>query len=606
MSRLISFLLLLLLTGKEGFGYSSSSPISSSSPSVTVPFQNGPNLSFHGRKITGRDGGNVDAFYGIPFGEEPERWRDPVMKRWNETTTSINASEPNVAPCTQAPSLSLVGSNDCLKLNVWKPSNASSSSRLPVMVFIHGGAFIEGGIATDRDGTDPLYQGQNLVQDTVVVTLQYRLGALGFLGSEMLRNRSMTNSTGNFGILDQRLALQWVQDNIHAFGGDADQVFLFGESAGAISVSVHLMSEASWPLFSSAGIESGAFNPYFVNPLNVTEDGYQRTLKALGCSSLDCLLNASDAKLTLRTNPLLRPHYNPTVDGVVMTQMVPEALSSGTIKQVPMLMGTNANEGTLFAAQCGGLFGALGFNTTERKLETMKCLGPSLNTMVTVRNETDKSNVSTSLSEVFDLSNQAPITPPLVVNEILTPNYWKAVAMTTAGFWECPTLDAAERLSRGKSNIYVYNFRAQTRFGSSTGGLKGPPGSRHPRHIVGSGGARHGAELISVFSLYDQSAEDVEATSHFVPNDLPHKGSMNPHSVKRLAKTMSQAWINFAKTHKPGFGWQRWTKTDANRAIFDYHTNATEVMMEKAQVSQTNCAVVRETNTCHDATTLFF
>lgn len=143
-SLLVSFsLLLLTATGK---GDSSTSP---SPPTVTVPFKDGVNVSFEGAESTGRDGEDVDAFFGIPFGNEPERWKAPVMKQWNETealmtsTTGdlmVNVSDPEFLGCLQLEGQSgVMGERDCLKLNVWKPSNATPSSNLPVMVFILGG-----------------------------------------------------------------------------------------------------------------------------------------------------------------------------------------------------------------------------------------------------------------------------------------------------------------------------------------------------------------------------------------------------------------------------------------------------------------------------------
>jgi len=259
LTSILSSIVLLLAVSENGvFALAVPTP----SPRVTVPFEIGATVTFEGTTTMGRNDETVSVFYGIPYGQKPDRWRDPAKKIWHEST--FNATHSNFQPCLQpnGPNNAILGSNDCLKLNIWKPNIATSSSNLPVMVFIHGGDYLTGGISTSNLDSGAFYLlGQNLVDDTVVVDLQFREGVFGFLGSDMLRNRSFLNATGTYGILDQRLALEWVHYHIHAFGGDPSNVFLFGQSSGAGAVAVHLMSEDSWPYFTSAGLESGAFRP---------------------------------------------------------------------------------------------------------------------------------------------------------------------------------------------------------------------------------------------------------------------------------------------------------------------------------------------------------
>lgn len=143
---------------------------------------------------------------------------------------------------------------DCLFLNIYTPPANRTAKKLPVYVWIHGGSFYQGGSNEQRlNGTFAT------ARDIVVVTLNYRLGIFGFLGGDLMRTLCPHNSSGNSALQDQRMALQWVQQHISAFGGDASQVFAMGQSAGAGSVSCHLVMSKSRGLMSSAGMSSGAF-----------------------------------------------------------------------------------------------------------------------------------------------------------------------------------------------------------------------------------------------------------------------------------------------------------------------------------------------------------
>ena len=590
---------LFLLAGKGSLANLSSSASSSSPSSMPTAMissgEGATSVTLEGTTIPGRYTESVDAFFGIPYGEEPRRWKDPVMKRWNGTTGVVNVSDPNFLPCLQFDPFhrtNVIGENDCLKLNVWKPSNASSSSSLPVIVFIHGGGLKLGGISTGHTSLGVYYQGQNLVEDTIVVTLQYRLGPLGFLGSEMLRNRSAINSTGNYGILDQRLALQWVHENIEAFGGDPEHVFLFGQSAGAQSVSAHLMSEASWPYFSSAGMQSGAFIPYEFPPLTVTGMTFDIAADALSCTTVDCLLDIPDA-LLINVIMNLSLFWTPAIDGVVLTRSISDIIRTpGAVVDVPMMIGNNEGDGGLVA-----YFG--GFQkdapTTEANLSSMKCgLGPNLHTPVTVATRGGTGNTTMSLADTFAYSKLPAITPPTNISTMVTPEYWTGVAITTATYWECPLFAAADSFSANNS-MYVYEYRAQpkyTSFGIVDEKDGGPLGGGI---IRGSGGAEHGAEVELIFGSFkidDASNEKTNMTANFNEEQVSTK------RMETLATTMSQAWINFAKTHNPGFQWQPWTKDEPSRAIFDYHTRATAVQNENPNHALMQCAVIDLINTC--------
>ena len=230
------------------------------SGSPIVQTRNGPVRGFD-REAQGQ---TVSSFQGLPFAIPPVgelRFRHPVPinRTWPEP---LNATRPPPI-CLQANRLNkqLKGSEDCLYLSIYTPRKALASQQLlPVMLFIHGGGFKEG----DEMGPDSnLYDGANLTgrHDVVVVTIQYRLGALGF--------STFVHGMANAGMADQRLAMQWTFNNIKHFGGDPHRTTIFGESAGGMSVVYHLVSPPSWPFFGRAIAESGpARLPWLYQPLD--------------------------------------------------------------------------------------------------------------------------------------------------------------------------------------------------------------------------------------------------------------------------------------------------------------------------------------------------
>lgn len=204
--------------------------------------------------VVGREQDGVREFLGIPFAAPPVgalRWRAPQsVAPWSIPRDATRRARA----CTQLKrgGVGAESGEDCLTLNVWTPVGAGQ--RLPVLVWIHGGAFVNG------SGADPLYDGALLAAraHAVVVTVNYRLGPLGFMSHRQLADEAGRAVSPSLGILDQRAALQWVRRNVVAFGGDPDSVTLFGQSAGAFSVCTHLASPGSRGLFARAIMESGA------------------------------------------------------------------------------------------------------------------------------------------------------------------------------------------------------------------------------------------------------------------------------------------------------------------------------------------------------------
>ena len=223
------------------------------------------------------------AFLGIPFAESTagkNRWQFPVPKAaWTDTfqATQFGAGCPQEGmPNT---------SEDCLSLNIWTPANVDTSKPLPVMVFIYGGAFSSG-----LSG-HPLYDGAYLAanKNVIVVSFNYRVGVLGFLANDDL--------DGNYGFMDQELALMWVRKHIPNFGGDPKKVTLFGESAGAMSVGLHLLSSPlSQPLFRAAIVESNFFGlPY--KTLQEQKNVGNLFEATLNCHDTECLRALDVAKI---------------------------------------------------------------------------------------------------------------------------------------------------------------------------------------------------------------------------------------------------------------------------------------------------------------------
>jgi len=236
-------------------------------------------------------------------------------------------------------------SEDCLTLNVWTPANAKPGS-LPVMVWIYGGGFAAG------TTSEPRQDGQFLAhRNVVIVSMNYRLGILGFFAHPALTAESAHHASGNYGLLDQAAALAWVRRNITAFGGDPNNITLFGESAGSFSVSSQMASPLSKGLIAKAiGESGGAFrsNSLGYPPLAKAEqDDAVWAQAAFNTSNLsdlrklspDDLVKAAEAKTTPRP-----PRFGPDVDGYFLPQSVPDIYAAGQQAHIPLLAGWNADE----------------------------------------------------------------------------------------------------------------------------------------------------------------------------------------------------------------------------------------------------------------------
>ena len=303
--------------------------------------------------VAGKREGAINAFLGIPYAAPPLgelRWKPPVTAaKWNGVRNATGFG----ARCMQGRIYDDMvfrdpgPSEDCLTLNVWAP--ADGKGKLPVMVWIYGGGFAAGGTS------EPRQDGHNLAkQGVVVVSMNYRLGLFGFFTHADLAAESDKKAAGNYGLLDQVAALEWVQRNIAGFGGDPGNVTIFGESAGSFSVSALMASPLAKGLFHKAIGESGAAFFSHGLPFKGLEQREKEDAlfaRAMGAKSM-AALRAVPAKKLLETslkkeNGKSVFHFKPGIDGYFLPQPVPAIFAQSEQNDVPLLAGWNRDEGDL-------------------------------------------------------------------------------------------------------------------------------------------------------------------------------------------------------------------------------------------------------------------
>jgi para-nitrobenzyl esterase len=307
--------------------------------------------------LHGATAGGVSSFKGVPFAAPPTgelRWRPPAAAK---TWTGVRDATAYGPACMQMMQARAGGttnqSEDCLYLNVWAPASARPGSRLPVMVWIHGGAFIGGA------GSSPFYDGTHFAERGVVlVTVNYRLGRLGFFAHPALTAETPKGPLGDYGIMDNIAALKWVQANIASFGGDPSNVTIFGESAGGILVNFLMTAPDARGLFAKAISESGfgrsaglpirgeaprtgeKIGETFATSQGITGSGAEaaKALRALSAAALS-------APVTGLSDPGIP---SPMIDGVLIPEPPPAVFAAGHEAKVPYIAGGNSWEASLF------------------------------------------------------------------------------------------------------------------------------------------------------------------------------------------------------------------------------------------------------------------
>src|SRR5882724_8661325 len=308
------------------------------------------------QELPGDPTSGVNVFFGIRYGQAPLgtlRWKPPQAP--NPGQGSIVAATIGHT-CTQGRA---TDSEDCLFLNVYTPSTATAKSKLPVFIWIHGGALVNGA-GSDYDPSVIVAQ-----NDIIVVTINYRIGSLGFLAASVLAATAPNafqnvGDAGNYGFMDQQFAMAWVQDNITAFGGDPETVTIGGESAGGLSVSSHLASTNTFrgltgrDLFEGAIIESGAYMYHDV-PSLATYQTLSNTFAQQdanqfcgGNLTLACLQGLTVAQVFANERDFGGFGIAPNFGTKILPRGLHTAFATGQINHVPVLQGTNANEGRLF------------------------------------------------------------------------------------------------------------------------------------------------------------------------------------------------------------------------------------------------------------------
>jgi len=438
-------------------------------------------------------------FLGIPYAAPPVgalRWQPPrPAAPWHGT----RAATAYGAHCPQPPGSfgRASTSEDCLYLNVFTPAG-SKARNLPVMVWVHGGSL--------RTGESDDYNPAGLVRDgVVVVTINYRLGALGFLADSALAGHP-GGPAGNYGLMDQQAALRWVQRNIRGFGGDPGDVTLFGESAGGLSTLAQLVSPEARGLFQRAIVESGTYQ-LTQQPLAAAESAGRAFAAKAGCASTTapastaaCLRRLPVSTILANENPT---GYTPDVDGAVLTQPVKTALARGQFNRVPVVIGTNHDEYRLFVAGIQ----LLGGPVTAANYHTMiaSTLGVS-------------AGIAGAIATQYPLSRYP--SPPVALG-----------AVGTDAIFACHALIAEQSLAR-----YVPTFAYEFNDENAPELFLPPAGFPY--------GAAHASELPYLFG---QTA-------------VPHAAGFSAAQL-RLAAAMKQDWTNLAKTGSPGPGWPKFTGT---------------------------------------------
>ncbi|XP_060615311.2 cholinesterase-like isoform X2 [Anolis sagrei] len=453
--------------------------------------------------------GSVRAYLGIPYAEPPLgklRFQKPLPHQpWSQIFEATDFGNACLQPpVPETPEAKMVNPNrplseDCLFLNIWVPHPQPSVS-IPILVWMHGGGFVAGTSSLD------LYNGASLAvtENVIVASMNYRLGALGFL--------SLPPAVpGNMGLWDQHLALTWIKENAAAFGGDPNRVTIFGQSAGAACVGFHLLSPKSEPLFAQAVLQSGEPNAVWawVNPEKAKNKSLELS-QLLGCGEgneneiVICLQKKDamefpqhEASLFQKNEFILDLIFAPTTDGEFLTDDPQRLLDSQHVQIKPILTGVTSDEGAfLFTYIYPGSNHSQ--NTMEQFLKTLR---------ITVRNPTEKDIQAVALK---------------YSGESHGPAKYRSALVQSSGdyFFVCPAAEFAAQMRKAGSPVYVYIFTHHT------------SGSVWPEWA----GASHAAELIYLFGSFEAAME-------------ANKTHTEAEAV--LSRRIMRYWAEFARTGNP-------------------------------------------------------
>ncbi len=470
-----------------------------------------PIIQTRSGKLRGAIQDGIAVFKGIPFAAPPVgqfRWRPPQpVAAWQgvRDASQFGANCAQAGWPRKAGTIAEGSSEDCLYLNIWRPAEATPDKKLPVMVWIHGGAFVFG------SGSQPDFSGTHFArQGVLLVTFNYRLGRLGFFAHPALSKEHPDEPKGNYGYMDQIAALQWVQQNIGAFGGDPNNVTIFGESAGGVSVHSLLTIPAAKGLFHKAILQSSGGRDGILTgrpmnkdnsdkfyPISAESTGinFARRHKIEGADAvaLDKLRSLSveeivDGGAETDGDGGLRIYSGPILDGKLVVETFQTAYSAGRLPKIPIIIGSNSAE----------VQGGFAVNAASKE-ELLSMFG----------------SLENKAKAAYDPDGKRELV------EMLT-------MVGTDKVWAEPARFTANAFAQKGAPAYVYIFsyvpdslKKQMRYG-----------------------AAHGSEIAYVFNNLD-TRRGVSAINS---------------TDQKVAETMNTYWANFAKTGNPnGKGLPEWS-----------------------------------------------
>jgi para-nitrobenzyl esterase len=490
--------------------------------------QVGPTVQTTMGTLHGVTEGDVSIFKGIPYAAAPtgaNRWRPPQpFTPWTgvRDATKFGADPAQMGFPRDGNKISASSSEDCLFLNIWRPANASPGSKLPVMVWIYGGAFMFG------SGAQPGYSGVNFAkQGVMLVTINYRLGRLGFFAFPALSNEKQDEFKGNYAYMDQIAALKWVQENISAFGGDPKNVTIFGESAGGVSVQSLLTIPSARGLFQKAIVESGGGRDGVLTGRPINKENADRYYpvsaemigvnfaKKHGIEGTDAAALAKLRGLSVEEiidggqetdGPGGAPTYpGPIVDGKLVVETAQSAYNAGRVPKVSLMIGSNSAEIEA---------GFINANSKEELLSLFGSMQPEAKAVYDPDGTTDFAKMRTM---------------------VITDKVWAEPARFTA-----------KAFAAKKVPAYVYLFSYVS-----------PSMQQRMRF-----GASHASEISYVFD-----------------NLTTWNGAAIAPKDKEVSRIMNTYWANFAKTGDPnGTGLSKWpVYTPQKSEILEFQADGSAV-----------------------------